>query len=205
MSMFCDLLPLLFDSHLNKRAWYDYCLINPSGRADKFYADDRFGETIIKLNKEKIQLSANAKTDHFFKEIVALNQLSLWKSKLVMAQATRATNHGNRHAVVDTNHDIKVIVDLFVLEKPFEQRQDRGSGENNKTQHTNLFSISTTKIALRIPLKNYKVRAQRNWAQRDVALSRAAGRPDEQVVGLFDDNLGDVMERSANISDGDDN
>ena len=156
MSMFCDPLPLPFDSHLNRRAWYDYCLINPSGRADKFYADDRFGETIIKLNKEKIQPSANAKTDHFFKEVVALNQLLLWKSKSMMAQATGAMNHGNRHAAVDTNHDIKVVVDLLVPEKPFEQRQGRGSGENSETQHADFFSIGTTKMVLGIPLKNYK-------------------------------------------------
>ena len=114
------------------------------------------------MNKEKIQPSANAKTDYFFKEVVALNQLSLWKIKSVMAQATRATNHGNCYAVVDTNHDIKAVVDLLVQKKLFEEHQDRGSGDNGETKHTDLFSNGSTKIALGIPLKNYKSQAQKN-------------------------------------------
>lgn len=39
------------------QAWLDYCLINPSSRQDKFYIEDRFAETIIKLCKEKVRPS----------------------------------------------------------------------------------------------------------------------------------------------------
>lgn len=60
-----------------KQAWLDYSLINPSGKANKFMADDRFGERIILLNKEKIRPSANAKSDEFLREIVAMNVISL--------------------------------------------------------------------------------------------------------------------------------
>ena len=60
-----------------KQAWLDYSLINPSRRANKFMADDRFGEKIILLNKEKIRLSANAKSDEFLREIVVMNVISL--------------------------------------------------------------------------------------------------------------------------------
>lgn len=77
-----------------------HSLVNISGRPGKFYPDDRFGETIIKLNKEKVRPSSNAKSDVFLCETVALNVMSLWKSKKVLAQATCATSHGNRHSVV---------------------------------------------------------------------------------------------------------
>ena len=40
-------------------------------------ADDRFGERIILLNKEKIRPLANAKSDEFLREVVALNVLLL--------------------------------------------------------------------------------------------------------------------------------
>ena len=41
------------------------CLINPSGRTNKFMANDHFGEKIILLNKEKVRPSSNAKSDEF--------------------------------------------------------------------------------------------------------------------------------------------
>ena len=188
-----------------RRAWYDYCVINPSGRADKFYPEDQFGETIIKLNKEKFHPSANAKTDQFFEEVVALNQLSLWKSKSVMARVTGSTDHGNRHGLVNVNFDIKVVVDILVQEKPFEEHpKGRGSGVNGETEHADLFSKGSAKIASGIPLKNYKSRARENWAQHDVARSKAHG-PDEQVDELFGNDADDMDEHDTYVSDEVDN
>ncbi len=93
-----------------KQAWLDYSLINPSGRADKFMADDRFGERIILLNKEKIRLSANATSDEFLREIVAMNVISLWKCREAVSHAMRATSHGNRHSVAAKLPDISLLV-----------------------------------------------------------------------------------------------
>ena len=44
-------------------------------------SDDWFSERIILLNKEKVCPSANAKTDQFLRETVALNVLSFWLYK----------------------------------------------------------------------------------------------------------------------------
>ncbi len=96
-----------------RQAWLDYCLINLTGREGKFYADNRFRETIIKLNKEKVRPSANAKSDVFLRETIALNVMSLWKSKKMLARATGATRHGNRHSVVDSRSDVTLMVKLI--------------------------------------------------------------------------------------------
>ncbi len=102
-----------------RQAWLDYCLINLTGRKGKFYTDNRFGETIIKLNKEKVRPSANAKSDVFLRETIVLNVMSLWKSKEVLTQATGATRHRNCHLVVDTRSDVILMVKLIQETKVF--------------------------------------------------------------------------------------
>lgn len=47
-----------------------------------------------------------------------------------MADACGATDHGNRHSVVDTYYDVKFAVDLLVSDKVFEKHPGRGSGDN---------------------------------------------------------------------------
>lgn len=56
------------------------------GRANKFFADNRFGEIIIKENKNKVKPSTNAILDKFLREIVALNIISLAKTREIMAK-----------------------------------------------------------------------------------------------------------------------
>lgn len=63
-------------------------------------ADDRFGERIILLNKEKVRPLENVKSDKFLREVVALNILSLWKCREAMLRTTGATLYGNRHSLV---------------------------------------------------------------------------------------------------------
>ena len=113
-----------------------------------------------------------------------------------MALAIEATNHGNRYSLIDINYDIKVIVDLLVQKKPFEEHQGRGFGETSETKHADFFSNETAKIALGIPLKNYQIQARRNWAQHDVVRNRArdASEPDKKIEKLLDNDLDDVME-----------
>lgn len=60
-----------------KDVWLQSCLINISRRPNKFVSDDQFGETIIMLNKQNINPSANAKLDEFFRETILQNILSL--------------------------------------------------------------------------------------------------------------------------------
>lgn len=74
-----------------------------------------------------------------------------------MARVVGATSHGNRHALVNVNYNMKVVVDFLVEKKPFEKNQGRGFGENSETKHANLFSNGLTKIALGVPLKNYQI------------------------------------------------
>ena len=71
------------------------------------------------MNKEEVRPSANAKTSEFLREVVAPNVLALWKSKEVMGRETGAIDHGNRHALVETYHDVEFVVDLLVEEDIF--------------------------------------------------------------------------------------
>ena len=164
----------------------DHCLINPSGKPGKFYADNRFGKTIIKLNKEKIRPSANAKSDNFFRNVVAPNVLTLWKSKEVMANTCGATDHGNCHSVVDTYYNVMFIIDLLVLDKVFEKRPGRGSGDNPERIGVDLFGKGLTAIASGVPLQKYIRRARDNWYK--------GAQPDDEAEGpvLFDDNVDDL-------------
>lgn len=59
------------------QAWLDYCLINPSGRSERFYPDNQLREIIIKLCKEKVRSSSNAKSDKFLYELIASKIISL--------------------------------------------------------------------------------------------------------------------------------
>lgn len=47
--------------------------------------DDRFGEPITMLNKEKFRPSANAKTDEFFREVIGSSVIPLWRSIEVLS------------------------------------------------------------------------------------------------------------------------
>ena len=88
----------------------DYCLINTSGRANKFFVDDRFGETINKEIKDKVRPSANVTSDKFLRETVVLNIISLAKTREVMARKSVATNHGNHHIAINNTVDVSKLV-----------------------------------------------------------------------------------------------
>lgn len=64
--------------------------------------DDRFGEPITMLNKEKFRPSANAKTDEFFREVIGPSVIPLWRSIEVLSRVVGATRHGSHHALVKT-------------------------------------------------------------------------------------------------------
>ena len=121
---------------------------------------------IIKLNKEKIKPSSNAKTDHNLKEVISLNVLALWKSKKVMAQATGATRYENCHSVVKSNKDISTVVNLLAAETSFQEELGWGLGKNTENELTDLFFQGTAALASGLFLINYLCQAQGNWGQR---------------------------------------
>lgn len=99
----------------------NYCLINTSRRANKFFADNWFGETIIKENKNKVRPSINAISDKFLQETVALNIISLAKTSEVMARESGATNHGNHNSMINNTIDILKLVQLVVEDVVLEE------------------------------------------------------------------------------------
>lgn len=171
-------------------------MINPSGRPDKFIPDDRFGETIIKLNKEKVRPSANAKTDEFLREVVAPNVLTLWKSKKVMAKVVKATDHGNRHKVVNSFHDVTFVVNLLLLESVFEEKPGRGFGNDEESVSTDLYENGATTLASGIPLRNYKLQARGNWEK--------SHRTYDEEQALFEEGTDEAVEHVLDNNDGED-
>lgn len=167
-----------------KQAWLDYCVINPSGGKDTFMADNRFGETIIMLNKEKVRPSANAKSDSFLREMVALNVMSLWKCKEVMARITGATSHENYYLLVSTFPDMSLLVKHLVEDAAFEEQLGRGIGK--EIQLPDFFSEGTTNISSGVALENYLNRARENW---DNAAAQAASGD-----GGGNDDIDDTVE-----------
>ena len=90
----------------------DYCLIDPDGRS-VFCAVGRHGETVIRENKDKVRLSANAKDD-FLRITVARNVPSLLACKQALERAAGARVLGNRHLVVKKFPDVIFVALLQV-------------------------------------------------------------------------------------------
>ena len=103
-----------------KKTWMDYCLINTLGKANKFFTDNWFSETIIKENKNKVKLLVNATLDEFLKKTVALNIISLAKTREVIARESDTTNYGNHHSVINNTVNISKLVQLLVEDDVFE-------------------------------------------------------------------------------------
>lgn len=99
----------------------DYCLINMSGRPNKFFVNDQFDETIIKENKDKVRPSANAKSNKFLRKRVALNIISLTKIREIMAIKNGTTNYSNHHLAVNNTVDVSKLIQLPVKDSIFEE------------------------------------------------------------------------------------
>ncbi len=84
--------------------------------------NDRFGERIILLIKEKVRLSTNTKSDEFLWEIVALNVLPLWAYKEVVSRATSATFHSNCHFLVAKLLDLSLLVKQMTDDSIFNEK-----------------------------------------------------------------------------------
>lgn len=119
--------------------WQQCSLINLFGWPNKFFADNHFSKTIIGLNKEKIYPSVNLKIDKFFRKIIEFNILTLYKSKKIIAQVTKATRHRNWHIVIEIYNDVIYMVKLFIAEKAFKEILSYNLRDNGKITNTIFF------------------------------------------------------------------
>lgn len=151
-------------------------MVNITGRRIKFYANDCFGETIIKLNKKKVKSLFNTKLDKFLQKTITLNIMSLWRSKKVLAQATRATRHGSRYFVVDTTPDVDLFVKLLLEIKIFDTQLSQNA---NRTKFKDLYiqgSITINSgVLLRQYLKYVQDRLKSGGADSDLKTRRDEG------------------------------
>ncbi len=170
-----------------KQAWLDYSLINLSGRADKFMADDRFGERIILLNKEKICPSANITSDEFLREIVAMNVISLWKCQEAVSHATGAISHGNQHSLTAKLPDILLLVKHMTEDFLFREQLGRTRIRNNGPElaFPDLFAEGTARLSTGVELARYVSTARRNWDNYEPDNNIAAGveKNDDEDIG----------------------
>lgn len=120
-------------------------------------SNNQFGEKIILLKKEKICPSINAKTDEFFKKMVAFNILSLWLYKEVVLQAINATFYDNYHSFIAKLSDIFLLVKYIINDSIFKKKLGYTGMLNNTIISTfpNLFYIGSTHLSNNIALSRY--------------------------------------------------
>lgn len=88
----------------------NYYLINTLGRANKFFTNNQFGETIIKENKNKVRPSANTILDKILRKTAMLSIISLTKTREVIARESVVTNNGNYYLAVNNIIDVSKLV-----------------------------------------------------------------------------------------------
>lgn len=113
-----------------KQAWHDYCLINPSKRSDKYCANNCFEKTIIKKNKDKVRLFANAKSHEFLKKMMGANIIFLVAIKEVLDRESSATRYGNHHSIISRMVEVSTFIYHLVKKSVFKAQP--GCGYNCK-------------------------------------------------------------------------
>ncbi len=128
-------------------------------------ADDRFGERIILLNKEKVHPFTNTKSDEFLRETMALNVLLLWLCKEAVLQVTGATSHGNCHSLVAKLLDVSLLVKHMIDDSIFEEKLGRTGIPNNTpiSAFPDLFYIGSAYLSNDIALSRYVDSTRGNW------------------------------------------
>ena len=146
----------LWKSNL-KQAWLDYCLINPSKRADKFMANDRFGKKIILLNKKMICPSVNVLSDEFLRETVIMNMIFFWKCQEAISRTIRTTLHGNCHSFAAKLPNILLLVKNMTKNSLFCEQLGQKRLQSNFQQLTflDLFADGTACLAISLKLGKY--------------------------------------------------
>lgn len=99
----------------------DYCPINTLERSNKFFINNWFCKTIIKKNKDKVKLSANATLNKFLKETIALNIISLAKIREIIVRENDFIHNGNHHSTVNNTVSILKLILLPIKGNIFEK------------------------------------------------------------------------------------
>lgn len=133
-------------------------MINASGRLDKFLVDDLLGKSIIKKNKDRIRPLANATSDEFLGETIALNIISLAKTREIMARESDVTNHGNPYLAVNNTVEVLKLVQLPVKIDVFEEQLSQIC----EKEISDLFAHRTAKIETGILLHKYQMFTKEN-------------------------------------------
>ena len=72
-----------------------------------------------------------------------------------MIKATKVARHGNRHFVVKSDKDVVFVVNLLLVQVPFQGVLGQKSGENNETKSVDLFQQETAAFTFCKSLRNY--------------------------------------------------
>jgi hypothetical protein len=93
------------------------CVVNISGREDKFLAIDEFNEWLIKGIKFIWNPSANFRSEHHTREVVSPNIMSLRKSIAAVMKTITASTGGMRRTRADDRADIRKLLRSFLEEE----------------------------------------------------------------------------------------
>lgn len=85
----------------------------------KFMANNWFDKKIILLNKKKIYLLANTKSDKFFKNIIAINIMSLKRCKKTVMCVTNINLHNNCYSLIAKLLNLSLIIKHIVKDNLF--------------------------------------------------------------------------------------
>lgn len=105
---------------------------------------------------------ANAKTNKFFKKVITLNILLLWKSKIVIALIIRVINHKKRHFIIEIYHNVLFIMKLFLNKEIFIEKLGLKFENKLKTFNITLFCNRISVFANKFFFKNYICWANEN-------------------------------------------
>lgn len=147
-----------------KKAWLDYCLINPFGKPDKFMANERFSEKIVLLNKEKVCLSTNTNTNKFLRKFVSMNVISLWKCQKAVSRVIRAILHSNCHSFATKVSEVFLLMKHMIKDSFFQKQLGWIELRNNYTEYAfkDLFAKRIARIFTDMEICRYIQTARRN-------------------------------------------
>ncbi|WP_375449060.1 hypothetical protein [uncultured Nostoc sp.] len=145
-------------------------------------ANNRFGEKIILLNKEKICPFANISSNEFLRKTVAMNVISLWKCQEAVSRNTGAILHSNRHSLAAKLPDISLLVKHMTEDSLFCERLDWTRLRSNLQQSafSDLFADDIARLATGLELGRYICAARRNWDNYKLKDRFAAGDEEDK-------------------------
>lgn len=165
-------------------------------------ADDRFGERIILLNKEKVRPLANAKLDEFLREVVALNVLLLWKCREAVLRTTGATSHGNCHFLVAKLPDVSLLIKHMAGDSIFEEKLGQCGAQNGNSNLSSAFvdpfTEGTARLSTGIPISRYVYKVRGNWDNYEMSSAPVAADNETDNNDAGNEDLGGLPDDDPN-------